>query len=89
MAPALVRGNLSDPVPLPGDIHNNTHLHRLAAIMPPVPDNQGRPDPKSVLASIQPPEPDGSAGRNGKRQSTMRVIVVGDSILHGNEGDFT
>lgn len=89
VAPVLDHANLSDPVPLPREMQNDTQLYRLAAMMPSVSNTNGHPDPNTVLASIQPVGPDGDTGRKGKRQGTTRVIVVGDSISHANEGDFT
>lgn len=85
VAPDLAFGNRSNPVPLPTDIPNYDTLSQLAARMPARPETVGEPDIEEV-ARIEERAPPRSVQ---KRQGTRRVLIVGDSMTHCNEGDFT
>ncbi|PVH78878.1 carbohydrate esterase family 3 protein [Cadophora sp. DSE1049] len=84
IAPELAAGNFSNPIPLPTDAPQYDDLKLLAAIYPPLPQVNGTPN---IEALVDVPAPSESA--KTKRQSVTRVMIVGDSMTHCNEGDYT
>lgn len=97
----LQLANTSNPIPLPaenpGDIPNYDSLLALAGAWPPLPVAVGEVDVGQVVANMTPPPHDAETGdadtstsTNSKRQGgALRVMVVGDSMTHGSEGDYT
>lgn len=95
----LQLANTSNPIPLPaenpGDIPNYDSLLALAGAWPPLPVAVGEVHVGQVVANMTPPaysqtSADTSTSNNGKQQgSALRVLVVGDSMTHGSEGDYT
>lgn len=86
VAPELALGNFSNPIPLPTDAPNYKDLSRLAALFPPLPQFIGEPD-LGAIADIHVPE--NSSSEVQKRQGGTKVLIVGDSMTHCNEGDYT
>lgn len=94
---------LEDTLPSNGEVLGNATLiknvslmsgeasiRQLAAQMPPIPQFGAEVDPQDVLAQINM----GLDQNNGtqdleRRQSGLRVMIVGDSMTHCNEGDYT
>lgn len=91
VATEQIVGNISNPVPLdlPLNITRNREINRLAALMPALPVNVGIADPQDILSDITPPVSNDSEGQMEKRQRALRVLVVGNSMSHCNEGDYT
>lgn len=96
----LQLANTSNPIPLPaenpGDIPNYDSLLALAGAWPPLPVAVGEVDVGRVVANMTPQPPqagetnNADASNNSKRQGgALRVLVVGDSMTHGSEGDYT
>lgn len=99
----LQLANTSNPIPLPaenpGDIPNYDSLLALAGAWPPLPVAVGEVDVGQVVANMTPPPQDEtnagtstgtSTSNNSRRQGgALRVLVVGDSMTHGSEGDYT
>lgn len=98
----LQLANTSNPIPLPaenpGNIPNYDSLLALAGAWPPLPVAVGEVDVGQVVANMTPPaQAETSAGtsastsnNNSRRQGgALRVLVVGDSMTHGSEGDYT
>lgn len=80
-------GNTTQPA-----ITGDTVLKQLAARMPAVPLQVGEADAQEILSQLQASiQPNGTSGSNElrPRQSAMRVLIVGDSMTHCREGDFT
>lgn len=89
----LQLANTSNPIPLPadnpGDIPNYDSLLALAGAWPPLPVAVGRVDVGQVVANMTPPASPAEISEKSKRQGALRVLVVGDSMTHGSEGDYT
>lgn len=86
VAPQLAQGNLSNPVPFPTDIPGYDRLSQLASAFPPIQKVSERPEDNTFEAVTRGNE---SSAEIQGRQSGLRVLVVGDSMTHCNEGDFT
>lgn len=97
VAPELSQANLTSPVPLPADAPGYESILRLAAAMPALPVTVGEIDVNEIIAEITPPannnnndpESQNEGAQLDARQNALRVLVVGDSMTHCNEGDFT
>lgn len=96
----LQLANTSNPIPLPaenpGGIPNYDSLLALAGAWPPLPVAVGAVDVGQVVANMTPPPQAeeinaDTSNVNSKRQGSgaLRVLVVGDSMTHGSEGDYT
>lgn len=91
----LQLANTSNPIPLPaenpGGIPNYDSLLALAGAWPPLPVAVGEVDVGQAAANMTPPpQADTDTSNNSKRQGgALRVLVVGDSMTHGSEGDYT
>lgn len=91
--PELQLSNSSESVPIPVDLStiagngtNLRQLQRFVSLFPAVPQTGAAPDFESYLAEIIPP-PGNSSGTLNPRQRGLRVLAVGDSMSHCNEGD--
>jgi hypothetical protein len=94
----LQLANTSNPIPLPaknpGNIPNYNSLLAMAGAWPPLPVAMGEVDVGQVVANMTPPShaetSDADSSNNNRRQGgALRVLVVGDSMTHGSEGDYT
>lgn len=76
-------------------VPNYDSILKLAAVMPPLPVTIGEPSVGEIKSDIIPPasnndaDTENSSGRLNARQDVLRVLVVGDSMTHCNEGDST
>ncbi|CZT11345.1 uncharacterized protein RCO7_11539 [Rhynchosporium graminicola] len=93
--PELVLGNVPNPVPLPHNVEgipNYESILRLAAAMPAIQVTTGEPSINDIKSDIIPPAKSNDADNeesSAKRQNVLRILVVGDSMTHCHEGDFT
>ena len=95
---ASVSSELQSPatpaVPLPINATQYPQYDAIRQILPALPIVQARiedPEPRNLIADLMSLPNNASNQRNslGQRQSSMRVLVVGDSISQGQEGDWT
>ncbi|GIZ47199.1 hypothetical protein CKM354_001029800 [Cercospora kikuchii] len=87
VAQELALSNLTDPIPLPTDAPNYAQLSKIAALWPPLQETTGQVLSNASNAATDPTED--RPARLRKRQGGTRVMIVGDSMTHCNEGDFT
>lgn len=85
--PALLFGNVTilDKVTIDPGFND---FRQLAALMPSVPQFLQEVDPQAVLTQIMADIPANNESLS-RRQSGLRVMAVGDSMSHCNEGDYT
>lgn len=86
VAPEIALNNFSNPVPIPTDAPEYEQVRLIAALFPPRQQSVGEPD-LNAFTEIQ--ATSNSSNQVHKRQGAMRVMVVGDSMTHCHEGDFT
>lgn len=87
VAPELAYANRSDPIPLPSDAPDYARLSRLAALFPPLEETVVQSTDGGL--SEAPPTRTNDNSQPQRRQGFTRVMIVGDSITHCNEGDYT
>ncbi len=100
----LAYSTTTDAIPIPSHLSKYDQLTQLASMMPalptvlPTPNTQARRDlgkneGADILAHLRPSWPSPSLkqvqGDLVGRDAPMRVMIVGDSMTHGAEGDFT
>lgn len=82
-------------IPLPTNISNHDLLKQLAALMPPLQISTSGADTAAVLAAVDEikeetkDDPSPADKRLGGRQAGMRIMIVGDSMSQGAQGDWT
>lgn len=86
VAPEHALGNFSNPIPLPTDAPNYDEVSKIAALFPPLQQFIGKLD---VNAFAEIPAPSNSSDTVQKRKEATRVMIVGDSLTHCHEGDYT
>lgn len=86
VAPELALGNFSNPIPLPTDAPNYDEVSRIAALFPPLQQFTSKLDLDAFAEIHAPPD---SSNKVQKRQDAISVMIVGDSMTHCNEGDYT
>jgi hypothetical protein len=88
VAPEMALANMSNPIPIPSDAPDYDRIRQLADRWPALQETSvSVQDPEVVLAESSPP-PNGTQDL-GRRQGSRRVLIVGDSMTHCNEGDYT
>ncbi len=85
-------------IPLPSNISHYNALRQLADLMPPLQKSTpGQEDPTAAMLSALTDARKGGANSSGSpaeeglagRQTALRVMIVGDSMTQGQQGDWT
>lgn len=91
----LARLSSSAVVPLPSNVHDIPEYKAVAKLaagpLPPIQAGVGLPTSEEMIANLVAQANTSSTKRNAvvARQSSLRVMIVGDSISHGQQGDYT
>lgn len=88
VAPEIALANISNPIPLPPDVADIDELHQLAERWPPLQETVLVAEDLDVATSGMSPSGN-ETNRPERRQGSRRILIVGDSMTHCNEGDYT
>ncbi|RAL11188.1 uncharacterized protein BO97DRAFT_347859, partial [Aspergillus homomorphus CBS 101889] len=82
------------PIPLPTTIDNYETWTQVASLMPPLQTNNVKEDTLDMVAAVRDAiKTDSNSGTTIQglvgREAPLRVLIVGDSMTQGQEGDYT